>query len=101
MENNYYIHSYDDLDREEIRVKKRLKVHEKALKEQFKTLPEEIVSVGTNKIISGVLNGDIFKSTVTIVKTIGSLIFSKDKDSSLNSSIIDLLKEVFKKKFED
>jgi hypothetical protein len=70
MNNNYNIVSYDDLVREEIRVKKRLTKQEEQIKVQLQTLPEEIVTTGVTKIVSGILSGNLFKSAFSIIKTL-------------------------------
>ena len=67
---NSNIQSYSDLEREEIRVRKRIKKQEELLKVRLNMLPEEIVKTGASKIVSSVLNGDIFKTAFSIIKTV-------------------------------
>jgi hypothetical protein len=62
-------------------------------------LPEEIVTTGITKIITGILNGDIFKSAVSIVKTVGSVISgNKEGESSLGGGILNVIKKIVKDK---
>ena len=97
MNNN--INRFVDLDREEIRVKKRIKKQEEVIKIKMQTLPEEIISKGVAKVISSILSGDIFKSAVSIIKTVGSS-FSESKNDGSDSGggIIDIIKTVIKNK---
>ena len=102
MKTNYSINGFADLEREEIRVKKRLKKQEEAIKIQLQTLPEEIVTTGITKIVTGILNGDIFKSAVSIVKTVGSVISgSKEEGSSFGGGILNVIKKIVKDKLSD
>lgn len=97
---NYSINSYADLDREEIRVKKRLKKQEEAIKLQLKSLPEEIVMAGITKLIAGIVSGNLFRSAGSVIKIVKSA-FSKKEESSEDSGggIMDLIKSVLKDKF--
>lgn len=93
---------FADLDREEIRVKKRIKKQEEAIKLKFKTLPEEIITTGLTKIISGTLNGDLFKSTFSIIKTVGKMLSGgKGDGSSSGSGVIGILKNIIRAKLSD
>ena len=96
------ITSFADLDREEIRVKKRVKKQEEEIKLKFKTLPEEIITTGVTKIISGTLNGDLFKSTFSIIKTVGKLLSGgKSDDSSSGNGIMSIIKNIVRAKLSD
>ncbi|MES2132789.1 MAG: hypothetical protein V4506_10580 [Bacteroidota bacterium] len=97
---NYSINSYADLDREEIRVRKRLKKQEEAIKLQLKTLPEEIVMAGITKLIAGIVSGNLFRSASSIIGVVKSA-FSKKEESGESSGggIMDLIKSVLKDKF--
>lgn len=102
MKTNYNINGFADLEREEIRIKRRLKKQEEAIKIKLKTLPEEIVTTGITKIITGILNGDIFKSAVSIIKTVGSVISgNKEGESSLGGGILNVIKKIVKDKLAD
>ncbi len=102
MKTNYNINGFADLEREEIRVKRRLKKQEEVIKLKLKTLPEEIVTTGITKIITGILNGDIFKSAVSIVKTVGTVISgNKEGESSLGGGILNVIKKIVKDKLAD
>jgi len=102
MKTNYTISKFEDLEREEIRVKKRLKKQEEVLKLQLKTLPEEIVTAGITKIVVGILNGDLFKSAISIVKTVGSVISgTRSGESSLGGGILNVIKKIVKDKLAD
>ncbi len=102
MKTNYNINGFADLEREEIRVKRRLKKQEEVIKFKLKTLPEEIVTTGITKIVTGILNGDIFKSAVSIFKTVGSIISGgKEGESSLGGGILNVIKKIVKDKLAD
>jgi hypothetical protein len=100
---NYSINSYADLNREELRVKKRLKKQEELIKLQLKTLPEEIVTVGISKVISGILSGNLFQQAGTVVGLVKGLFQKKTESSegeeSQGGGIMDILKTVLKNKF--
>lgn len=97
---NYSINSYADLDREEIRVKKRLKKQEEAIKLQLKSLPEEIVMAGITKLIAGIVSGNLFRSAGSVIKIVKSVFSKKEEASeSSGSGIMDLVKSVLKDKF--
>lgn len=102
MKTNYTINEFSDLEREEIRVKRRLKKQEDAIKLKLKTLPEELVTTGITKIVSGILNGSFFKSAVSIVKTVGSVLSeNKSDDSSVGGGILSIIKKIIKDKVSD
>lgn len=101
MKTNYNINGFADLEREEIRVRKRIKKQEEALKIKLQTLPEEIVTTGVTKIVIGILNGDIFKSVASIIKTVGTIFSSKEEGSSSGKNIVDLIKNVIKSKLSN
>jgi hypothetical protein len=97
MNNN--ISRFADLDREEIRVKKRIRKQEEVIKLKMQTLPEEIISKGVSKVIASILSGDILKSAVSIIKTVGSsFINSKKEGATSGGGIIDIIKTVIKNK---
>ena len=102
MRTNYIITSFADLDREEIRVKKRIRKQEEAIKLKFKTLHEEIITTGVTKIISGTLNGNLFKSTFSIIKTVGKLL-SGGKSDGQNSGngMLGIIKNIVRAKLSD
>ena len=96
---NNYINRFADLDREEIRVKKRIKKQEEAIKIKLQTLPEEIVSKGISKAIASIISGDSFKSAVSIIKNVGSTYSESKKDgSNSGGGIMDIIKTVIKNK---
>jgi hypothetical protein len=99
MNNNSNITCFSDLEREEMRVKKRVKKQEDAIKIKLQTLPEEIISIGISKAISGILSGNIFKSAVSVIKTVGSALIDNKKDESNSSGgMIDIIKNFIKSK---
>lgn len=102
MKTNYNISCFADLEREEIRVRKRLKKQEEALKLKLQTLPEEIVTTGITKIITGIISGDLFKSAISIIKTVAS-VFSGNKDGETDSGggIMNIIKNVIKNKLSN
>ena len=93
MKNNVIITSFADLDREEIRVRKRIKKQEEEIKLKLKTLPEEIVTTGITKIVTNILNGELFRSAISIIKTVGSAI-SGNKEGSEKGGILNLIKTI-------
>jgi len=100
---NYSINSYADLDREELRVKKRLKKQEELIRLQLKTLPEEVVTAGISRLINGILSGNLFQQAGTVVSLVKGL-FQKKKDKaddeeSEGGGLMDILKSVLKTKF--
>ena len=97
MKNNVIITSFADLDREEIRVRKRIKKQEEEIKLNLKTLPEEIVTTGITKIVTNILNGELFRSAISIIKTVGSAI-SGNKEGSEKGGILNLIKTIVKDK---
>ncbi len=102
MKTNYTINEFSDLEREEIRVKRRLRKQEEAIKLKLKTLPEEVVTTGITKIVTGVLNGSFFKSAVSIAKTVGSVLSeNKNDNSSLGGGVLNIIKKIIKDKVSD
>jgi hypothetical protein len=100
MKSNYTISCYADLEREELRVKKRLKKQEETLKLKLKTLPEEIVTTGITRLVTGLINGNIFKSIGSIIKVVVSA-FSNKKEGEEEKSgtgFMDIVKAVIKNK---
>ena len=93
MTNNVIITSFADLDREEIRVRKRIKKQEEEIKLKLKTLPEEIITTGITKIVTNILNGELFRSAISIIKTVGSAI-SGNKEGSEKGGILNLIKTI-------
>lgn len=68
---------YADLEREEMRVKKRIQKHEEELKVRLKQLPEEVVTIGVAKVVSGIVSGNFLKTGMKILKKILSYFFGK------------------------
>ena len=101
MNNNYTIVSYDDLDREEIRVKKRIKKQEELIKVQLQTLPEEIIKTGVTKIVLGIINGNLFKSAFSIIKTVGSVVSEIKGEKSESGGLMNMIKNLIKDKLSD
>ena len=93
--NNVTITSFADLDREEIRVKKRIRKQEEEIKLKLKTLPEEIVTTGITKIVTNILSGELFKSGISIIKTVGNVISNK-KEGSQQGGILNIIKTIVK-----
>lgn len=98
MENNKIITCFADLDREQIRIKKRIRKQEEDIKQRIKTLPEDIVNAGISKIMISILNGDFFKSTISMVKTVRNLFSENKKDDSQKGGILNLIKTIVKEK---
>ena len=98
MKSNYTINCYADLEREELRVRKRLKKQEEALKLKLKTLPEEIVTTGITKLVTGLINGNIFKSIGSILRVVVSAFSSKKEEGESSSGFMDIVKAVIKNK---
>ncbi len=101
MKTNYSINGFGDLEREEIRVRNRLKKQEETLKLKLKSLPEEIVTTGITKIVTSILNGDIFRSALSIVKTVGSIITNVKDENSRGGGILNIIKKIVKDKLSD
>ena len=70
------ITNIEELEREERRVIKRLKKQEAELAVRIKQLPEEVITVGVVKLVSGIVEGGALKSLINIIKKIGTNIFS-------------------------
>jgi hypothetical protein len=99
MKTNYAINNFADLEREEMRVKMRLKNQETAIKVKLKTLPEEIVKTGITRLVTGILNGNIFDSAISIIKTIGAAFSGSKKDGTESEGgIMDIIKTIIKNK---
>lgn len=98
MKSNYTINCYADLEREEIRVRKRLKKQEEDLKLKLKTLPEEIVTTGITRLVTGLISGNIFKSIGSIFKVVVSAFSGKKDEEKSGSGFMDIIKAVIKNK---
>lgn len=100
---NYSINSYADLDREELRVKKRLKKQEELIRLQLKTLPEEVVTAGISRLINGILSGNLFQQAGSVVNMVKGLFQKKkdkaDEEDAEGGGLMDILKSVLKTKF--
>lgn len=97
MNTNNSINCFADLEREEIRVKRRIKKQEEIIKIKLQSLPEEIISTGISKAITGILSGNLFKSAVSIIKTVGSAIKDKN-DPNSGGGLIEIIKSFIKSK---
>jgi hypothetical protein len=98
MKSNYTINCYADLEREEIRVRKRLKKQEEDLKLKLKTLPEEIVTTGITRLVTGLISGNIFKSIGSILKVVVSAFSGKKDEEKSGSGFMDIVKALIKNK---
>ena len=101
MNNNYNMISYDDLAREEIRVKRRIKKQEELIKVQLQTLPEEIIKTGVTKIVLGIINGNLIKSAFSIIKTVGSAVSEIKGEKSHSGGLMNMIKNLLKDKLSD
>jgi hypothetical protein len=75
------ISTIEDLEREEVRVMRRIRKQEVELVSRMKQLPEEIVTAGAVKIISSVVEGSALRSIMNTVKKIGKNIISTIMDN--------------------
>ncbi|MBI3519297.1 MAG: hypothetical protein HY062_08060, partial [Bacteroidetes bacterium] len=89
---------YSDDHPDVVRLTKAIAAQEEALKQKLQTLPEEIVTTGITKIITGIISGDLFKSAISIIKTVGSVFSGHKEEHGSGSSIIDIIKNVVKNK---
>jgi len=80
MKNNS-ITCYADLEREELRVKKRIKKHEAELNIRLKKLPEEIVTMGVTKVITGMISGNLLKTGMNVFKGVVASFFKKREEN--------------------
>jgi hypothetical protein len=101
MKNNAMIASFADLDREELRVKKRLKKQEEEIKQRISTLPEDLVTAGITKIVTSILNGELLKSAISIFKTVGNVFSENKNEGSEKGGILNLIKTIIKNKLSD
>lgn len=60
-----------ELERAELRVRKRLKKNEVELQKRIKQLPEEIIVTGLSRIISGIAKGAVLNSLLKIARKLG------------------------------
>ncbi len=60
-----------ELEREELRVRKRLKKNEIELQKRIKQLPEELIVTGLSRIISGIAKGTVLNSILKIARKLG------------------------------
>lgn len=93
----YSITSYNDLEREEKRIQQRLKNQEEAIRLKLKKLPEELILSGVTKLITDILNGQALKTTIGVVKLIGSVLLS-DKQGGILNTIWSTIKTAIKAK---
>lgn len=104
---NYNITCYADLEREEKRVRSRIRKQEEEILIRVKRLPEEILIAGITKMVSNIMNGNIVNSGMSILKSVGSYFFNKDKErpneenknKGFKGFIFDILKGIFNKNF--
>ena len=98
MKNNYTISCYADLEREEARVRKRIKKQEEELRTKLKSLPEEMVTSGITKIVTGVINGNIFKTIGSVIRVVVSAFSKKKEGEESGSGFMDIIKAIIKNK---
>lgn len=60
-----------ELEREEIRVRKRLKKNEVELQNRVKQLPEELIVTGLSRIIGGIAKGTVLNTLIKIARKLG------------------------------
>ena len=101
MNNNYNLVSYDDLDREEVRVKKRIKKQEELIKVKLQTLPEEIITTGVTKIVTGIISGNMLKSAFSMIKTVRSVVSEIKGEKSNSGGLMSMIKNLIKDKLSD
>lgn len=82
MKNDPKITCFADLEKEEIRVRKRIRKQEEELQQRLRQLPEEIVTVGVAKVVTGIVSGNLLKTGIRILKKMASYFFSKKENSS-------------------
>lgn len=81
MKNSHNIVCYNDLEREEILVKKRIKEQEQEMTERFKRLPEEMVITGITHMVTTVKSGKILNFGGKIIsRTIAYFINKKSHE---------------------
>lgn len=60
-----------ELERAELRVRKRLKKNEVELQNRVKQLPEELIVTGLSRIIGGIAKGTVLNSLIKIARKFG------------------------------
>jgi hypothetical protein len=71
-----HIRNLADLEREERRVRQRLKTQEAELIQRVKKLPEEALSAALVRLVSVVIEGKILRAVVNFAKKVGKNAFS-------------------------
>ncbi|MDF2435955.1 MAG: hypothetical protein K0Q95_331 [Bacteroidota bacterium] len=107
MKNNYHITSYRDLVREEKLVRDRIQQQETEIKLQVKKLPEEVVLLAINRVISTVASTSILSIGNMIVRSVLSY-FTGNAPSDKNESgktiqrvVSNILERFFHKNHEE
>jgi hypothetical protein len=95
MKNKYNITCYADLEREEIRARKRIIKLETELHVRIKQLPEEVVKIGITKMITGIISGNAFQSAISIFQSVKSYFFDKEKETSAGKGFKDIIVDIF------
>jgi len=74
------IDTLEDLQREQRRLKARIRVQEKELRARVKELPGELVYAGINAVVPTMLSGKITTSILGFIKNLVNKAFTKKGD---------------------
>lgn len=72
------IDSLDDLQREQRRLKAKIRLQEAQLRDRVKQVPGELLAAGANAIVPRFLAGKITGSAIGLGKTLVNKLFAKD-----------------------
>ncbi len=104
MKSNYNITCYADLEKEEIRVRKRIAKLAPEIQIKLKQLPEEIVAFGITRMIKHIVSRGVFQSMASIIKAVKSYFFDKEKENTSEKGsknvFVDIIENAIRKGFE-
>jgi len=78
------IDTLEDLQREQRRLKARIRVQEKELRQRVKQLPGELAYAGVNAIVPTFLSGKVTTSVLGFIKTLVNKAFAKKEEGAEN-----------------
>ncbi|HEY4149600.1 MAG TPA: hypothetical protein VGM41_11750 [Chitinophagaceae bacterium] len=88
------INTVEDLQREQRRLKGRIRVQEKELRQRVKQVPGELFYAGVNSVIPAMLSGKITNTALNFGKNFINKVFVKKDGEEANSKLFNSARQI-------
>lgn len=88
------INTVEDLQREQRRLKGRIRVQEKELRQRIKQVPGELFYASVNSVVPAILSGKITTAALNLGKNLVNKVFVKKDGGETNSKLFNTARQM-------